>query len=144
MKYDEMNKAMVEIAEVRNALAKASTGADKNKFADQLEVLELDFIAEYGSVLNEVIMDVYDEYSPDTEAMPLNYYFANYYRHAGKNEFGVSYEVGSDEGLYLEIDDFPNKDTRIVFVPNPLRLVLNIDENDRRMVWNVQKPSYVM
>ena len=42
------------------------------------------------------------------------------------------------EGVFVEMDDFPGKDTKLVIVPNPVRILLNVDNDKQQVVWTAK------
>ncbi|MFM7429260.1 MAG: hypothetical protein ACKO1F_05100, partial [Flammeovirgaceae bacterium] len=55
---------------------------------------------------------------------------AKSYTVTDKNEFLVS----ASEGVFVEVDSLLGKDTKLVIVPNPLRIVLNLKDK-QQVVW---------
>jgi hypothetical protein len=55
---------------------------------------------------------------------------AKAYTVTDKNEFSVT----TSEGVFVEVDSLPGKDTKLVIVPNPLRIVLNLKDK-QQVVW---------
>jgi len=85
----------------------------------------------YGDYLEEAFDEVHDEYCPDTDVLlPIAYLAKEYI----KNDDG-SYDVLYNQGVPVEIDDYPGKETKLALVPSPTRIILQIDENTREEVW---------
>ena len=49
-----------------------------------------------------------------------------------------SYEVTLDEGVPVDADDYPGKEARLVLVPEPVRILLQINNSERVEVWKAK------
>lgn len=119
------------LAEKKSALTDLDYNNERyDEIEEELHQLEDHFQAEYGSYLEEALSAVHDEYCPDTEVLLPIAYLADHYE---ISEMGV--EVNHDQGVYVEVDDYPGKPTKLVLVPSPTRILLNIDANTKEEVW---------
>ena len=128
----KLDKNLQELVLLKNKLS--SIGYDNAEYDDveeKLHDLEDSFIDEYGDYLEEVLHNVHDEYCPDNDVLLPTAYLANVYKVNPDNSF----EVSSSEGVFVDADDFPGKNTRLVIIPNPLRIVLNIDSKNSEILW---------
>ena len=128
----ELDKSLQELVQIKNKLS--SIGYDDAEYDDveeQLHDKEDEFIDEFGDYLDEVLHNVHDEYCPDNDVLLPTAYLANKYVVNPDNSF----EVSPSEGVFVDADDFPGKNTRLVIIPNPIRVVLNIDANTREILW---------
>ncbi|GAA4840962.1 hypothetical protein [Algivirga pacifica] len=132
MNTEEINKALVAIIEKKSELNSLSYEDEKyDDLEDELHDLEDDFVSDYGDALEDILMDVHDEICPDTDVLsPLSYIGQKYIKN-GED----SYEVDYQQGVYVEVDDYIDKPTKLVFLPNPFRIFLNIDRQNRELVW---------
>ena len=125
-----IDNALIELINFRSEVAFGSESKEK------LQLLEKQFLLEYGEQLKSILEEVYDDLSPDaTIEAPLNY-LASYYLKTGENEHGTVFRVNHEEGVVFEVDEYGDKPARLVIIPNPLRLILNIDENNQEVVWS--------
>ncbi|MGC4023672.1 MAG: hypothetical protein QM734_17795 [Cyclobacteriaceae bacterium] len=85
----------------------------------------------YGDFLEEALQEVHDKLSPDTDILFPIAYLAKAYTIGASNEFSVL----STEGVYVEVDSMPGKETKLVILPNPLRIILNTKEK-QQVVWS--------
>ncbi len=132
MDLKALDKALQEIVKTRAELGKIDYNNPKyDELEEQLHDLEDDFHDEYGEYLEEVLQTVHDEICPDTDVLFPVAYIAKTYKLNDKNEFTVK---GTD-GVFVEIDKYPGKETKLVLVPMPLRVVLNIGEEKQIIVW---------
>ncbi len=132
MDLKALDKALQEIAKKRNELSKIDYNNPKyDDLEEQLHDLEDDFHEEFGEYLEEVLQKVHDEISPDTDILFPIAYIAKAYQITGKNE----YSVAATEGVFIEVDKLPGKDTKLVIVPSPLRVILNVGAEKQQVVW---------
>jgi len=139
MKFDEISKALEEIIDLRNQAFQLNHGDAKlQAIESKLGRLESELLSKYGTQLHEVLLDVHDELCPDNDVLSPTNYIASYYT-VTPNGKGMKYEVDNDAGVLVQMDDFPKQPTKLVLVPNPLRVVLNINAGHREEVWSSTK-----
>lgn len=137
MDIKAMNAALVGIAEKKNQLSKLSYD-DKNydTIEEELHDLEDDFIEDYGSYLEEALSFVHDEFCADNDVLMPIAYIAQEYKIVGKNADGSdTYDVNDQQGVLVEADDYPGKVVRLVIVPNPTRILLQVGKEKKEEVW---------
>lgn len=130
-----LDKALQEIAKKRNELNKL--GYDNPAYDDleeQLHDLEDGFQEKFGKELEKVLQEVHDKYCPDNEVLYPVAYLAKAYQVSDKNE----YSVGEKEGVFVEMDDQPGRETKLVIVPNPPRVVLNGGKEKQKVLWSAR------
>jgi hypothetical protein len=132
MDISAIDKALREIIECRNELSKIDYSNPKyDDLEEKLHDLEDDFQDNYGDFMEEVLQEIHDEYCPDSDVLLPIAYLANQYAISDKQEYSVA--IG--EGVYVEMDDYPGKDTKLVILPNPVRIQLNIGAEQQKVVW---------
>jgi len=135
MELKELDLAIQEIAIRRNALSKIDYNNPKyDDLEEELHDLEDKVQVKYGDYLEEVLQDIHDKYCPDTDVLYPIAYFAKSYSINDKNEFSV----GTKEGVYVEVDSIPGKETKLVIVPNPVRIILNVGSDKQQIVWTAK------
>ncbi|MBS1488800.1 MAG: hypothetical protein JST43_14565 [Bacteroidetes bacterium] len=131
MDIKALDKAIQEIAFKRTELKKIDyNNPQYDDMEEALHDLEDVLHENYGDYLEEVLQEVHDKLSPDTDILLPIAYLAKSYSISGKNEFSVAHT----EGVYVEVDSMPGKETKLVIVPNPLRILLNTKEKQQE-VW---------
>jgi hypothetical protein len=96
------------------------------------------FLDHSGIYLEEVLKDVHDEICPDDSVLSPIDYLANQYIDTGNKRDGRKvYEVENNEGVEVGVDDYPGKDTRLVILPNPTRIMLIVNGQDREELWRM-------
>ena len=134
MDIKALDKAIQEIAIRRNELKKIDYNNPKyDDLEEELHDLEDALQVKYGEYLEEALQEVHDKLSPDTDILFPIAYLAKVYSISSKNEFTVA----TAEGVYVEVDTMPGKETKLVIVPNPLRIILNTKEK-QQVIWSAE------
>jgi hypothetical protein len=134
MDLKALDKAIQEIALRRNALKKIDYNNPKyDDLEEELHDLEDTLQVKFGEYLEEVLQNVHDKYCPDTDVLFPIAYLAKSYQINGEE-----FSVANNEGVFVEIDSIPGKDTRLVIVPNPVRVILNVGKDQQQVVWTAK------
>ncbi len=135
MDVKALDKALRDIITRRNELRKIDYhNPDYDELEELLHELEDDFQEEFGQYVEEVLQTIHDKYCPDIEVLHPVAYIAKAYTVNGSDGF----QVGLGEGIYVEIDKYPGKETRLALVPGPLRVVLSIDKERQEILWQAK------
>ena len=140
MNLQTLDKEIFEIITLKNTLAKLPYNhKDYDDMEEELHDLEDDFLEKYGDYFEEELEKVHKKICPDTDVLLPIAYLAKDYNVVGKNPDGTpNLEVKFKEGVWVDVDKFPNKDTRLVLVPFPTRLLLSIDGKSKDVVWTAE------
>lgn len=116
MNVKELDAGLREIEKTKAELGKLHYNDPKyDDLEEQLHDLEDDFQEKHGEFLEEALQSVHDDLCPDNEVlMPIAY--------LGK-------------GVPVEVDKYPGKDTRLLLVTNPPRIILAIGKEKQDAVW---------
>lgn len=129
-----LDKALQQIAVKRNELKKIDYNNPKyDDLEEELHDLEDALHVKFGEYLEEVLQEVHDKLCPDTDVLFPIAYLAKTYVINDKNEFSVT----ATEGVFVEVDSMPGKETKLVIVPNPVRIILNTKEK-QEVVWKAK------
>ena len=135
MDIKAIDKALQEIIKSRMELLKMDYSNPKyDDLEEKLHDLEDAFQESFGDEVERAFQDVHDEYCPDTDVLVPIAYIAKAYEVNGKNEYAVL----PTEGVFVEMDDYPGQDTKLVLVPNPVRIVLSIGVDKQQVVWTAK------
>lgn len=135
MDLQALDKAIQEIAKRRNELKKLDYNNPKyDELEEELHDLEDSLQVKFGEYLEDALQTVHDEYCPDSDVLFPIAYLAKTYQITEKNE----YTVATSEGVFVEVDSFPGKETKLVLVPNPTRVILNIGKDQQKVVWTAK------
>lgn len=120
MDVKALDQALVKIVKKREELGKINYNNPKyDDLEEELHNLEDEFQEEYGDFLEEALQQVHDEYCPDNDVlMPIGY-------------------LG--QGVPVEVDRLPGKDTRLMLAPSPVRIILSVDKDKQQVVWSSVK-----
>lgn len=122
MNVKELDADLQEIEKTNAELSKLDYNDPKyDDLEERLHDLEDDFQDKHGEFLEEVLQNVHDELCPDNDVlMPIAY--------LGK-------------GVPVEVDKLPGKDTRLMLITNPPRIMLTIGEEKQEIVWTAGEKS---
>jgi hypothetical protein len=135
MDFKKLDLAVQTIALRRNELKKLDYNNPKyDDLEEQLHDLEDSLVDEFGDYLEGIFQEIHDKYCPDTDILLPIAYFAKTYTINVSNEFSVS----SSEGVYVEVDSLPGKETKLVMLPNPLRVLMNVGKEKQQLVWSLK------
>lgn len=134
MTFQALDRDIQELIRKRAELAKIDyNNPAYDDLEEKLHDFEDKFQEQYGAKLEAILQDVHDEHCPDSDVlMPIAYLAKNYLVDASGK-----YAVAPSEGVFVESEKYPGKDTRLVFVPSPLRLVLNTTSK-QFVVWEAK------
>lgn len=135
MDIKALDKALQEIVKNRMELAKIDYNNPKyDDLEEQLHDMEDNLQDKYGDYLENALQEVHDKYSPDTDVLYPIAYLAKTYSVSDKDE----YSVAETEGVYVEIDGQPSKNTKLVILPNPPRIILNGGKEKQKVLWTAK------
>lgn len=117
MDVKALDQALAEIVRKREELSKVNyNDPTYDNLEEQLHDLEDDFQDEYGEYLEVALQQVHDEYCPDNDVLMAIGYLG--------------------EGIPVEVDKLPGKDTRLILAPNPTRIILSVNKDKQQVVWS--------
>jgi len=130
MNIDELNTSLVTIIQKKEELSKLPYNDDRyDEVEEELHDLEDEFNESYGDYLEEVLEEVHERLCPDSDVLLPTAYLPN---NLTAMESGIP---AQREGVWVDSDEFPNKEARLVLVPNPTRLILSVGTKIQKEVW---------
>ena len=127
----ELDRDLLALAQKKNELS--SLGYDDPRYdevEEQLHDLEDDFQEQWGDYLEDALHSVHDDLCPDNDVLMPIAYVANRY---------ISTEDGrwlpAEGGVPVEVDEMPNKGTKLALAPKPTRIVLMVSAKQQQDVW---------
>jgi len=133
-----IDEQLFEIISRRNLLRQLEYSDERyDRMEDELHELEDRFATEHGDAICDILQGVHREYFPTDKVLSPVSYLAQQYREVGENDYGPIYDIPHNEGVQVTGLYWPGKTTKLVLAPNPLRLLLNIDEHTREEVWSI-------
>ena len=134
MKVDNLNQALTDLVEKKIQLSQLDYSDQQyDEVEEALHHQEDQFVEEYGDYLEDVLADVHDALCPDTDVLLPIAYVANKYDKEEEN--GKTIYYAADGGVIVDVDKYPSQITRLVLVPGPTRLVLQIGRKQAEVVW---------
>lgn len=135
MDIKALDNALQEIAKRRMELSKIDYNNPKyDDLEEQLHDLEDNLQDQYGEYLEGILQEVHDKHFPDNDVLYPIAYLAKTYQVSDKNE----YSVAETEGVFVELDGQPSKNTKLVLLPNPPRIILNGGKEKQKVLWSAK------
>ena len=132
MNLKALDKDIQELIKSRSELSKLDyNNPQYDELEEKLHDGEDAFQEKYGEFLEEILQDVHDEHCPDSDVLMPIAYLAKKYVISDKGQ----YSVEPSEGVFVETEKYQGKDTKLVILPNPVRIVLNISKDNQLVVW---------
>jgi hypothetical protein len=143
MQLDEVNKALHELVEKRNELAQLKYSDPKyDDLEEVIHDMEDDFLDAYGEYFEDILTDVHDRNFPESDVLsPIAYLVKKYTQKTFLPNGTVEYKVPAKEGVWVEAFEIPNKNVRLILLPNPPRLVIHLENGAQKEVWNASQTS---
>jgi hypothetical protein len=119
MDVKALDTAIQEIIKKREELGKLDYNNPKyDDLEEELHDLEDDFQDNYGDHLEEALQGVHDKFCPDNDVLlPIAY-------------------IG--KGVPVEVDQYAGKDTKLVIIPGPTRIMLLVGNDKQEVVWSAK------
>jgi len=131
------NKALdVDLTElIERKIQLSNTDYSSSAYDDleeELHDMEDSFLEKYGDFLEDALHEVHDEFCPDSDVLlPIAYLPKKV------KKVDTGYDVDFSEGVYVEVDDYASNETRLVMLPKPTRIILQIGNQERETVWTI-------
>lgn len=133
MEINALDKALQEIIAKRNSLHVLDyNNPEYDDLEEELHDLEDDFQENFGEYLENVLQAVHDQHCPDTDILYPIAYIAKAYTIDDENRFSIS----ASDGVYVEMDKYPGKETKLALAPNPIRVILNVGNEKQEVIWS--------
>lgn len=139
MNNENLNQELVELVLKKNELNRLDyNDPDYDTVEEELHAMEDQFLERHGKYLEDVLKSVHDEFCPDSDVLLPIAYLANKYRVIQKEQGQPEFEVALNEGVIVDVDNYSDKLTRLVLVPNPARLLLQVNSSHAEEVWKLE------
>ncbi|MCS7004840.1 MAG: hypothetical protein NZM38_05890 [Cytophagales bacterium] len=136
MSFQKANKLLVDIIKCRLELSQLAYNDPKyDEIEDRLHILEDIFENDFGKTLKKVIQEVYEKYSSKEKVLsPISYIAREYYLVDQE-----TYHCNAQQGILVKMPKLTDKPLRLAFLPNPLRLIVSLDENNQYEIWSSEE-----
>ena len=141
MDTNQLNNDLIELILKRNELSRLDyNNPEYDDVEEELHNMEDTFVERYGQYLEEVLAAVHDEICPDNEVLLPIAYLAKQYSIQHDEETGETLFIPPPgEGVIVDVDAYENKLTRLVMVPNPVRIILQVSNDHQEELWRVEE-----
>ena len=144
MDFIARNKDLENIIQQRSMLADMDYNDESYDNAEEkLHEFEDDFLENYGEYLEDILEDLYEQHSPNLEVLSPIAYIARNYSPLEETEQGQQYSFKPQDAVQFEVQKAPKMDARLVFIPNPVRLILVLDKKEVTEVWRQPETNSV-
>jgi hypothetical protein len=136
MDIEALDISLVAIVKKKNELHEV--GYQDSRYDDveeELHDLEDALMEEHGEELEEVIRQVHDKICPDTDVLLPIAYLAKSYVPTTGDDGSETFDVDLKEGVPVILDDYPDHLSRMVLLPNPPRLIVQVNREKRFLAW---------
>lgn len=140
MDINKLDSAIINIIDKKNKLSQLPYDSqDYDNIEEELHMLEDDFIEKYGDYFEEALETIHEGLCPDNDVLLPIAYLAQKYKQKGVSPEGKPvYEVDAKDGVCIDADNYKGKDTRLVLIPNPPRMVLFVNGKEKEVVWQAE------
>lgn len=136
MDTEKLNDDLVNLVLKKNELNRLDySNPEYDTVEEELHELEDEFLNVHGKELEDVIKSIHKEFCPDNEVLLPIAYLANKYNVKKKENGEIEFDVSLDEGVIVDVENYSDKLTRLVLVPNPSRILLQVDRSHSEEVW---------
>jgi hypothetical protein len=139
MNVTALNQAVREVVEKRRLLSQM--GYDHEQYDDveeELHDLEDDFLEQYGDFLEKALQKVHDAYCPESDVLLPTAYLPRQYQKVVDAKSGEEeIELGDNDGVWVELEEFPGADAKLVILPDPTRIEL-LTQAGSQPVWTAE------
>lgn len=137
MDITALDKALRALVEKKNELARLDYNDTRyDEAEEELHDMEDDFQREYGEYIEDALHIVHDDIAPDNDVLLPIAYLADKYEVVGEKADGSPlYDTDMQQGVLVDVDDYPGKAARLVLIPNPTRLMLMVSGVGKEQVW---------
>ena len=132
MNATALNNSIIAIIQKKEELNGLNyNDARYDDIEEELHDLEDDFNEEYGDYLEDALEEVHGKLKSDADILLPTAYMAS------SLNGNVQEDDEEREGVWVESDEFPGVEMRLMLVPNPARFVLLIGDQ-QRVLWSAE------
>ncbi|MBX0332169.1 hypothetical protein K3G39_02860 [Pontibacter sp. HSC-14F20] len=132
MNANALNSSLVAIISKKEELNALDYNDERyDDMEEELHDMEDDFNEEFGDYLEDALEEVHGKLRSDADILLPTAYLAN------TLEGGILNANGEKEGVWVESDEFPGTEMRLVLTANPARFVVLIGDQEREL-WKAE------
>ena len=136
MDTEKLNDDLVNLVLKKNELNRLDySNPEYDTVEEELHDLEDEFLKVHGKELEDVFKSIHDEFCPENEVLLPIAYLANKYKIKKRDDGDIEFSVSLNEGVIVDVENYADRLTRLVLVPNPSRILLQIDNSHSEELW---------
>ncbi len=136
MNLEALDQSLIAIIKKKNELQQIGYQDPRyDEIEEELHDLEDELIEQHGQEMEQVIQQVHDKICPDTDVLLPIAYLANSYVPVQGEDGHETFDVDLKEGVPVILDEYPDHLSRMVLLPNPPRLIVQVNRKKRFLVW---------
>ena len=136
MDLKSLDQSLIEIVKKKNELSQLNyQDPQYDQVEEELHDLEDEWMETYGEEMEKVIQEVHDRICPDTDVLLPIAYLAKCYVPVEDDKGTETYDVDLKEGVPVILDEYPDHLTRMVLLPTPPRIIVQVNRQKRFLVW---------
>jgi hypothetical protein len=136
MDTEKLNDDLVNLVLKKNELNRLDyNNPEYDTVEEELHDLEDEFLKVHGKEMEDVFKTIHDEFCPANEVLLPIAYLANKYKVKKRGDGDIDFGVSLDEGVIVDVENYSDRLTRLVLVPNPSRILLQIMNSHSEEVW---------
>jgi hypothetical protein len=136
MNIEALDHSLLAIIQKKNELKQLGYQDPKyDDIEEEIHDLEDNLMEEYGEEMEQVIQEVHDKICPDTDVLLPIAYLANSYVPTKDDDGKDTFDVDLKEGVPVILDDYPDQLSRMVLLPSPPRLIVQVNREKRFLAW---------
>lgn len=140
MDFIALNNDLESIIQQKSMLADMDYNDETYDDAEEkLHEFEDNFLENYGEYLEDILEDLYEQHSPNQDVLSPIAYIARNYSPLEETEQGQQYSFKPQDAVQFEVQKAPKMDARLVFIPNPVRLLLVLDKKEVSELWRLSE-----
>jgi hypothetical protein len=133
MDTEALNQAIAALIAKKAELNQLTYNDDRyDDVEEELHDMEDDFNEQFGSYLEEVLEEVHKTIAPESDVLLPTAYLPN---RLDVNTKEAKTKSPERDGVWVEAEEFPGKEARLILMANPTRLVLAVGKNTEKEVW---------
>lgn len=136
MDLKSLDQSLIEIVKKKNELSQLNYQDQQyDQVEEELHDLEDEWMETFGEEMEQVIQEVHDRICPDTDVLLPIAYLAKCYVRVEDDKGEEAYDVDLKEGVPVILDEYPDHLTRMVLLPTPPRIIVQVNRKKRFLVW---------
>ena len=141
MDINQLNQDLIELILKRNELSRLDyNNPEYDDVEEELHDMEDTFVDRYGDYLEKALGAIHDDICPDNDVLLPIAYLAKQYAIQQDEESGAQLFIPpADDGVIVDVENYDTQLTRLVIVPNPPRIILQVNAGQQEEMWRAEE-----